>query len=482
MPFQRLRMHSTSRTAVRAAIVEPDDAEVSPTRHGVDPRTLYRELSFGTGEGPRQRAKAYLEECLERSSDVEAEIPRDGLDLEAWMMAGAERTGLGFRDYLASRRAGEGRRYFKNTSHALFFLRSIAPTKMIDGAWLFGTLKHWRDPRFFALIRTYLEELGEGVPSQNHVAIYRRLLAAHGCDQWDDLGQDLFIQGAIQLTLAEFADDYLPEVIGFNLGYEQPPLHLLITAYELNELGIDPYYFTLHVTVDNAASGHARRAIEAVRAAMSLAKDEENFHRRMLAGYRLNELGPGAEAIIASFDIEREAVRIFQHKSVFGRLVHSDYCRIAGRPVSEWLAQPSNIPAFLAALQETGWIERHRDPKESRFWRLLESEGAKMFGVFSRYEQKIIRDWIAGDVVESPSCSRASSHARGATPRLRARRYQENDREPGGGFEGEKAVEAAIQALRTRREKMDFLIPLLSPTLHSTPEGLLATRLFNDFL
>ncbi len=56
--------------------------------------------------------------------------------------------------------------------------------------------------------------------------------------QWDDLSDDHYIQGALQLAMAHHADQFLPEIIGFNLGYEQLPLHLLITAYELKELGI----------------------------------------------------------------------------------------------------------------------------------------------------------------------------------------------------------------------------------------------------
>ncbi|MFD2270388.1 iron-containing redox enzyme family protein [Undibacterium arcticum] len=89
--------------------------------------------------------------------------------------------------------------------------------------------------------------------------MYKKLLATHGCEQWDNLSDEHFVQGAIQLSLAQHADHFLPEVIGFNLGYEQPPLHLLITAYELNELGIDPTYFTLHFTIDNANTGHAKK-------------------------------------------------------------------------------------------------------------------------------------------------------------------------------------------------------------------------------
>jgi|GEM_PF-6927555 len=36
------------------------------------------------------------------------------------------------------------------------------------------------------------------------------------------------------------AECYLPEVVGFNFGYEQLPLHLLITTYELDELALPP--------------------------------------------------------------------------------------------------------------------------------------------------------------------------------------------------------------------------------------------------
>ncbi|MBI1567292.1 iron-containing redox enzyme family protein, partial [Escherichia coli] len=92
---------------------------------------------------------------------------------------------------------------------------------------------------------------------------------------------------------------FLPEVIGYNLGYEQPPLHLLITTHELAELGIDAHYFQLHVTIDNAASGHARRAIESFT---ELMRDEQPaFYERVRHGYRLNNLGIDTPSLIASF-------------------------------------------------------------------------------------------------------------------------------------------------------------------------------------
>src|SRR5690606_5140997 len=168
-------------------------------------------------------------------------------------------------------------RFFANRAQALWFLQQVAPTKAVDGAWLHGALQHWRDPRYHGLIRTYLEELGNGDPRCNHVLIYQRLLSRLGCLEGMQLEDQRYLQGTLQLALGQHYDTYLPEVVGYNLGYEQPPLHLLITTYELAELGIDGQYFQLHVTIDNAASGHAHLSVQALRQ-LCTPRDEQAFY------------------------------------------------------------------------------------------------------------------------------------------------------------------------------------------------------------
>ena len=221
-----------------------------------------RALYFALLDAPddaavRNRAADYLNAQLDEASALPCDLPHDPAGLGDWLDAHTAKVGGQYQAYLDERRAGGPRRYFTSKAHALHFLRGVAPTKLVDGAWLYGLLQRWDDARFTSLIQTYLEELGEGQPEKNHVVLYRKLLASQGCDDWQTLDDDNFVQGAIQLALAEHAEQFLPEVIGFNLGYEQLPLHLLISSYELTELGIDPYYFTLHVTVDNADNGHA---------------------------------------------------------------------------------------------------------------------------------------------------------------------------------------------------------------------------------
>lgn len=425
----------------------------------------------------RQDAAQYLRDQLEAAAEMPCDLPANPSRLGEWLAGHTKKVGLQYQAYLASRRAGAPRRYFSSKAHALHFLQGVAPTKLVDGAWLYGLLQRWDEPRFQGLIQTYLEELGEGLPEKNHVVLYRRLLASQGCDDWQSLDDENFVQGAIQLALAEQAEHFLPEMIGFNLGYEQLPLHLLITSYELTELGIDPYYFTLHVTVDNADNGHARKAVQSLQAAWPQVGDSAEFYRRVRAGYRLNELGASTLSVIDGFDPDREVRRVFEKKAAVGQFVHSDYCRFEGQTVNQWLAE--DVDRFLNVLQQRGWIARNQDPQGSRFWQLISGEQAPMFGVFSAHEQQLIHDWIAGDWLAEQQTTRGKPNLRLA--QRQGRQAATTPRpQPDSDFDQEaRLLEQQLAQLPHREARMRHLLPLLSPTRHHSNAGLLATRLFS---
>lgn len=457
-------------------------------------KTAAKDLYFTLLEAPAdplasERAAAYLRQQLEAATELPCDLPADVRDLDNWLLAHTEVVGRQYQAYLEQRRAGAPRRYFASKAHAQHFLQGVAPTKLVDGAWLYGLLSHWQDGRFTALIQTYLEELGEGQPDKNHVVLYRKLLASQGCEDWQTLDDQHFVQGAIQLALAGHAERFLPEVIGFNLGYEQLPLHLLITSYELTELGIDPYYFTLHVTVDNADNGHAKKALQALRMAWPQVGDGAEFYRRVRAGYRLNEMGASTLSVIDGFDAEREVLRVLQKKSGVGQFLHSDYCRFDGRTVNQWLAEPELLASFVDTLQRRSWIRRHQDPQESRFWQLISGEQAAMFGVFSQYEQQLIHDWIGGDwLAGQPSlrgqlAQRQSLFAgrRRASPAQPSRPMPAGaSRQPSSDFDSEaQLLDQQLAQLPDRAARMRHLLPLLAPSRHHSAAGLHATRLFN---
>ncbi|MGB3127673.1 MAG: iron-containing redox enzyme family protein [Pseudomonas sp.] len=428
-------------------------------------RRLYQRLLTDGDAESAQLAADFLHAQLDAVDHLDAEqLPPSPSQLMGWVEHNCSTVAQAYAQYLQARQQGSGRRYFQCKAHALYFLHCVAPTKQVDGAWLYGVLAHAQDYRYDGLVTTYLEELGDGELTQNHVAIYQRLLAEQGCEGDFDWQDRHFHQGAIQLALGQDAHAFMPEILGYNLGYEQLPLHLLICAYELKELGIDPYYFSLHVTIDNASSGHARRAVQAVLELMPCGLDATDFWQRVRRGYRLNDLGVGTTAVIQAFELECELVAMLERKRPFGLHMHSDYCRFDGKSVNQWLAQPGQVRGFLQVLQDKGWIKRHQDPQESRFWQLIEGPGAAMFGVFSGYEKQLLRDWIAGDW-----------HAGKAPMRhVAAQRVTPADLPP----DPETCALQASLAHLPAEQQLALLLPWLAPHRHHRPAGLFATRRF----
>lgn len=425
---------------------------------------------------------SFLDSRLRHVESLPCDLPESAHGLMEWMNAGVACVTAQYADYLAGRKAGKPRRYFANRSHAISFLQGVAPTKLVDGAWLYGLLSQWRDPRFRYLIRTYLEELGDGSSAMNHVVIYKKLLAQQSGDPLQGLSDEHFEQAAMQLSLAYNAERFLPEIIGFNLGYEQLPLHLLISAFELNELEIDPYYFKLHVTIDNASTGHAWQAVQSLLQLMPEGDAGDAFYQRVRNGYRLNDLGAGSTTVITQFDLDSELLSMLERKSAVAGQVHSDYCRISGRTVNEWLSSADGVAGFLEALQACGWIKRHSNPEESRFWHLIEGERAVMFGVFSPAEKQLVRDWIAGNWVPEKLLSKRNSTS-GVAPIFR-----DNFRKGTQGNVEQSADETEMpEVLALKNElvglsldqRMALLARYMSPATHPLPVGLAATRLFS---
>ena len=488
-------------------------------------KSLYSNLADGKlTRKNKLLSRQYLIEKLQAVQQMKSDLPTGIDSISAWIEHNNEQVGQQYRQYLDARKSGAARRFFTTKAHALNFLRCVAPTKLVDGAWLYGFTRQWNDARFSTLTRIYLEELGEGMPDKNHVTLYKKLLSDNQCGQWEDLPEQYFIQGAIQLALGYNTEEFLPEAIGFNLGYEQLPLHLLITAYELNELGIDPYYFTLHVTVDNASTGHARQSLQALMDSMPLAADQQVFMQRVTDGYKLNQLGLCTTDIISSFDLEQEFIDILATKSVYGKNMHSDYCRINGRTVNEWLSDKAQIPQFIDSLVDKQWIVRHQDPQESRFWKLLQSEKAEMFGVFNAYELQLIYDWIAGDALghgERPNDEDVAENTSPFPPRqysfrmtqqraafsnqageyrvsdtklpvenkLREHRLSYRIISSSTNYDYYQALDPdvrklqeAIAGMQSRDDILHLLVGFLSPAMHHTPVGLLATRLYISML
>jgi hypothetical protein len=188
----------------------------------------------------------------------------------------------------------------------LWGIEQLAPAILADGCWL----QHVNRLGFTAyaaigasLAKIYDDETGNGIEARNHPVIYRHLL--------DSLHIDLppihdrafcrhpgFIDSAFDipvylLAISQFPASFLPELLGLNMAIELSGLGrvYLRLAEELEYWGIDPKIVTVHISIDNAASGHAALAGNAIRdyldrIAAGQGEAAQNAHwRRIYRGY-----------------------------------------------------------------------------------------------------------------------------------------------------------------------------------------------------
>lgn len=239
----------------------------------ISPKQLYLDTLYN---GPnQQRLQQYLDYkilSLHNRNDLHIDLPDkyDRTAIQTMLSNRYKQVLIQYNNYLKRRSNGGQRELFINKAHAYYYIEHIQATKLVDGAWLYNTVKNCSSYTSQILRKIYIEECGEGSKHMNHVILYKQLLNKYNLNNnLYQYNEELFEQGSIQLALG-YVDvdveqqDYLPYIIGYNLGYEQLPYHLLVETYELDELGIDNYYFQLHVTIDNSSNGHAAQAIDSV--------------------------------------------------------------------------------------------------------------------------------------------------------------------------------------------------------------------------
>ncbi|KAF1940114.1 hypothetical protein EJ02DRAFT_456287 [Clathrospora elynae] len=336
-----------------------------------------------------------------------------------------------WEEYLTRRKAGRPREIFTEKEEAEWWLKQAAPIKYVDGAWL-GHINTITTPFKYRRVtknawQVMSEELGDGHLAKNHVHVYRELMEEINAGLPDADSED-FIHARhelnearcwkaalAQLLISLFPHEFLPEALGFNMAYESLPLHLLKTVKELRELRLNPYYFELHISIDNADSGHAAMAMAAVTSYIDIiAQDEgeEAAHvawKRVQAGYILAEglpttpqsssLKQECEAPFPNSKTEAALIAIFSAKCAVAHKLHctSRLC-IGGRSLVDWLE-----PVAFSRLQWQKdflhnlsyckpWVIKGSSEKSRLVKELI--WGGRMFGSFTEKEVDVVRAWI----------------------------------------------------------------------------------------
>lgn len=354
---------------------------------------------------------------------------REGLT--DFMKSRDEEVNQQWEDYVARRKKGGPMELFKDKDEARWWLKQIAPVKYVDGAWL-GYINKITLPFTLRHIiknswQVLSEELGDGDLEKNHAHVYKKLMKSakieipagdtadfihprHGMNQ-----PAVWKAALAQLLISLIPHEFLPEILGFNMHFEALALETLKASRELKEVGLDPYYFMLHVSIDNADSGHTAIAqqavctyIEHVHQAEGDAAAQQAW-QRVQVGYNLSDSLPGKAVCLSKRKsavdgfprnaLEAEVITIIQAKALVAQKIHS-HCNIklGGKKLVEWL-DPTELDSKQWQMElldsfsySKPWIYRG-DSSKSRFIKEL-SWGGRMFGAFTQTETDTVKDWI----------------------------------------------------------------------------------------
>ncbi len=241
-----------------------------------------RQLYMLLRETPdRVAATAYLQRRLAEAAALPPAWHGSLSQLEEWLELRGRNRAEEFRQYQAARLDNVPRRHFATLAQARRFLSVQAPSLLAEGAWLHCALDQWRRPAYMPLVRLYLDYLGSGVPSANHVAQVRQLLAVQACGGWQDQEESGFVQGAIRLALACAGERYLPELLGYQLAVPEQPAARPSLLHELAELGIP--------LPAPPASDHV--ILNVLRAMLDAPSDAAHFLQRVELGHALGRIG-----------------------------------------------------------------------------------------------------------------------------------------------------------------------------------------------
>jgi hypothetical protein len=305
----------------------------------------------------------------------------------------------------------------------------------VDGAWL-GHINKATTP--FALRhitnnawQILSEEYGDGDIEKHHVHVFSTLMQNVDTDlprpdkqefidpkHWQESPNSSIWKSAVaQLLISLFPGEFLPEILGFNLHFECVTEETLIASRELRELGFDPYYFLLHVSIDNMDSGHTAMALKVIVDYMEYLraeKDDDEFQRvwrGIQTGYTLSKtLGCSEESPISQHDLDLDSSflgrkqetaveKIFKSKALACHRIHCGLkTKIGYRTLDEWLnpeaiTSPSWGAEFLHHLGRTKRLVQRRDSEKSKLIQELSWRG-KMFGAFTENEVQVVKSWI----------------------------------------------------------------------------------------
>jgi hypothetical protein len=160
----------------------------------------------------------------------------------------------------------------------LWGIEQFAPVLLVDGSWLQNVAIAGNHQHSISryLMRIYADEIGDGRSDWNHANVYRQLLESTNIQlpeftseqfsQHQGFVDSVFDLPVFFLAISQFPSSFEAEIIGLNMAIELSGLGATYSRLvdELNYWEIDSRIVSLHLSIDNLATGHAALAQDAV--------------------------------------------------------------------------------------------------------------------------------------------------------------------------------------------------------------------------
>ncbi len=217
----------------------------------------------------------------------------------------------------------------------------------------------------------------------------------------DDLFDSTFSNPVMQLAIAQFPKDLFPEILGMTLYLEWEATPSLSPYVQLLKYhNIDPHFYSLHVAIDNIASGHGAIAKNIIKIYLDNIYNETGEEgvreqwRRIWTGYMcFATTGESANDLIKKKFEETPQARkermlnLIRKKASIAKTAHKD----AGiSNLNQLFEDPEKL---LDILNQSGYFTPG-EPEDSRFMQLLKFNGP-MYKVFTEGEIEVIREYIS---------------------------------------------------------------------------------------
>jgi hypothetical protein len=292
----------------------------------------------------------------------------------------------------------------------LEWLLQMAPFNQTDGAWL-RMIAHVgpMDEVHALLFSIFADELGAGDPALNHPNLYTKLLRSAGFDLPDirsraytdnpNIVDAAFTLPLFQLVVSQFPEHYLPELLGMTLYLEWGSIELKNMVLLNQHFGLDTEFYEIHVSIDNAATGHGAKALRAIELYLEQVRidsgDEavQQLWTRIWDGY----VGFATTGDLADQVAEKQHRRpspadavaaMITARAPIAGLNHGSKT-LGGKLINDLFTDP---PALMAGLVECGLVTPG-DPAHSPFFDLTTPTGP-MFRIFTDAELDTWRAWI----------------------------------------------------------------------------------------